>query len=136
MAAPKHQWGKLNWALNLEKLVSAWKRELAGSSRSHRLQRVLKLKSVRGTVKDRLVLTVRAVPYARIQDQGGRVPARSAKPPRRVMRFKARDGRILYRRRVKGFTMKPKHWVRKGFDRFWKAGSYRGARPLAVGWSD
>lgn len=139
MAAPKAQWGALNWTLNLEKLVSAWKHVINEHRRTGRLHDALKLISVKGTAKERLELTVRAVPYARILDLGGTIPARptAANMRGQTMKFVgSRDGATVYAKRVAGFEYPARHWVERGFDQFWRAGTYRGERPLAVGWPD
>lgn len=136
MAAPKAKWGKLNWLLNLELLNSSFKTAINRLAKrpSGDLSRSLRLKNYRGSITTKLVITLVVKAYARIFDMGGPIPARQARKGK-VMRFRgSRDGKLLYRRKVKGFQYKGVGWVAKGFDDFWSKGQYRGQKPVVVGW--
>lgn len=147
MAAPKREWGSLKWTLNLELLNSHFKRAInrLAKNPTGRLAKSLRLKNYRGSMETRLIITMGALPYARIQDIGGTWPPGGAyrtvgRPsftkPSQLGRFKFRgqDGKILYRRLLKPYTIKGFHWVAEGFNRFWDEGSYGANKPVSVGW--
>ncbi|HUW35312.1 MAG TPA: hypothetical protein VM223_27185 [Planctomycetota bacterium] len=131
MAAPRKAWGALNWPLNLNNLVSHWKRAIP--HRSGRAAKSLSLRNTRGSMKTQLVVTLAGPAYLRILDEGGWVPARRARNAK-VMKFMGRDGAVHYRRRVRGFRYPARNWVRKGFRAFWAAGKFAGKMPVDVGW--
>lgn len=60
-------------------------------------------------------VSLRLLPYARIQDVGGVIPARSAKHAK-VMRF-AWKGAIWFMRRVGPSVIPAKHYIRRGVER-------------------
>ena len=129
MAAPRRAWGAAQWALNLIDLISAWKR--AVPRRSGTLHRALDLHTVRGTVKTTLRILVNCV-YARISDQGGRIPERPKAGPGRMTFFSR--GKFWTLNRAAGFDYPASRWVSRGFEDFWGRGNYRGQKPIAVGW--
>lgn len=136
MAAPKAKWGKLNWLLNLNLLNSSFKtaiNRLAKHS-SGDLARSLRLKNYRGSLTTKLVITLITRAHARIFDMGGPIPDRQAHKGKVMHFIGSRDGKVIFRRKVKSFMYKGVHWVQHGFDDFWNKGKYRGDKPCIVGW--
>jgi hypothetical protein len=76
-----------------------------------------------------------ALPYAKIQDQGGHIPAYDivkAKGPGHVMRAKI-DGKVRFFTKRTGFDLKAQNYVQAGINE-WNA-TPEGAG-LTAGWSD
>lgn len=132
MAAAKAKWGNLNWTLNLESLISAIKDSVP--VRQGTLRQSLRLVNVRGTIKTELRITVSAVPYARISDLGGQIPEREARRAKAMRFIGARDGAVLFARKVAGFNYPASHYLARAFELFWSRFSFSGAKPVSVGW--
>lgn len=75
------------------------------------------------------------LPYARIQDEGGTIPAHTQMPGRPNMMFRA-GGRVVFTRSRGPITIKPKHYIKSIVDD-WLArrGFKSGKRGITVKWA-
>lgn len=122
------------WRKNFPEIAGVMRRFVP--IRTGKLRTEINAKNMRKHGQYGMKITMTDVPYARIVDLGGRIPARP-KVFGKVMKFRgSRDGAVLFRSHVRGFNIPASNYSQRGFDQYMKSIDHVSAGNNIVEWED